>query len=79
MQRTVRIVLMPTPEQAEILQETLRQSTKCFNAVCDYGWKQNEKNGVELHKATYYAFKSQYPQMPSQLLCAAPASRPLKP
>ncbi len=71
MQRAVRIVLMPTPEQAAILQETLRQSTECFNAVCEYGWNQNEKNGVELHKATYYPLKAEYPKMPCQLICAA--------
>lgn len=71
MQRTVQIVLMPTLEQAVILQETLRQSTECFNAVCDYGWKHDKKNGVELHKATYYPIKSLYPKMPSQLICAA--------
>lgn len=71
MQRTVKIVLMPTPEQAQLLQETLRQSTECFNAVCKHGWQTNEKNGVELHKATYRPLQSLHPRMPSQLLCAA--------
>ncbi len=71
MQRAMKIVLMPTPDQAEALWETLRQSSECFNAVCDYGWQNGEKNGVELHKATYYPLKAEYPQMPCQLLCAA--------
>lgn len=71
MQRALKIVLMPTREQAEALLETLRQSTECFNAVCGYGWQNDEKNGVELHKATYYPLKAEYPKMPCQLLCAA--------
>lgn len=71
MQRTVKIVLMPTQEQAAALLETLRQSSECFNTVCEYGWRQKTKNGVDLHRATYYSLKSEYPRMPSQLLCAA--------
>lgn len=62
---------MPRPEQAEALLETLRQSTECFNAVCKYGWHKGEKNGVELHKATYYPLKAEHPTLPCQLLCAA--------
>ncbi len=70
-QRAIRIVLMPTPEQAAALLETLRQSSECFNAVCKYGWQYNTKNGVDLHKATYYPLKAEHPNMPCQLLCAA--------
>ncbi len=71
MQRTIRLQLQPTPEQAGILRETLRQNTVCFNAVAAHGWEQGEKNGVELHRATYYALREQHPQLPSQLVCAA--------
>src|SRR6266705_6289111 len=52
MDRTVKIQLHPTPEQAIALQETLRQFTEAFNAVCAYGWQHAEKNGVRLHHAT---------------------------
>lgn len=71
MQRTIRLQLQPTPEQAVILRETLRQNTSCFNAVAAHGWEHGEKNGVELHRATYYALREQHPQLPSQLVCAA--------
>ncbi len=71
MQRTIKIVLLPTSEQAAALLETLRQSSECFNAVCEYGWRKGEKNGVELHKATYYPLKAEHPKVPCQLLCAA--------
>lgn len=71
MQRTIRLQLKPTLEQAETLRETLRQSTACFNFVASHGFESGEKNGVELHKATYYALREQHPQLPSQLVCAA--------
>ncbi len=71
MQRAIRLQLKPTAEQAKILRETLRQSTQCFNFVASHGFKNGEKNGIELHKATYYLLREQYPELPSQLVCAA--------
>lgn len=71
MQRTIRLQLKPTLEQAEILRETLRQNTACFNFVASHGFESGEKNGIELHKATYYALRELYPQLPSQLVCAS--------
>lgn len=53
MDRTVRIQLHPTPEQAQGLDETLAQFTQAFNEVCVYGWEHQEKNGVRLHHKTY--------------------------
>ena len=71
MQRTVRLKLQPTPEQAQTLLETLKQHTSCYNVVARYGWDKELKNGVELHKATYYDLRGQFPQLPSQLVIAA--------
>src|SRR6266571_7974218 len=71
MDRTVRIQLHPTPEQAMALQETLRQFTEAFNAVCAYGWQQHEKNGVRLHHATYRAAKEACPGLVSDQLIQA--------
>ncbi len=71
MDRTVRILLHPTPEQAVALQETLRQFTEAFNAVCMYGWQQHEKNGVRLHHATYRATKEACPGLVSDQLIQA--------
>ena len=34
--------------------ETLKQHTSCYNVVARYGWEKEIKNGVELHRATYY-------------------------
>jgi putative transposase len=71
MDRTVRIQLHPTPEQAQALHETLGQFTQAFNAVCAYGWQHKEKNGVKLHHATYYDTKETCPGLVSDLLIQA--------
>ena len=71
MDRTVRIQLHPTPEQAQALHETSQQFTQAFNAVCRYGWQHREKNGVKLHHATYYATKASCPGLVSDYLIQA--------
>ncbi len=71
MQRTVKIQLKTTPEQARALSETLSQFTTAFNQVCAYGWQQSEKNGVKLHHATYYQTKAACSGLVSDLLIAA--------
>ncbi|CAN5624762.1 RNA-guided endonuclease TnpB family protein [soil metagenome] len=71
MQRTVRLKLEPTPEQTSALIETIKQHTACYNVVARYGWDSHTKNGVTLHKATYYALREQFPKLPSQLVVSA--------
>lgn len=71
MDRTVRIQLRPTQEQAQVLKETLSQFTVAFNTVCAFGWQHNEKNGVKLHHATYYQTKVACPGLVSDLLIQA--------
>ena len=71
MQRTIRLPLLPTVEQQDVLFETIQRYTECFNTVAAYGWEHGEKNSVELHKATYYPLRETYPQLPSQLVISA--------
>src|SRR6266571_4927062 len=71
MDRTVKIQLHPTPEQAQALQETLSQFTDAFNHVVAYGWQNHEKNGVKLHHATYRDTKASCPGLVSDLLIQA--------
>jgi putative transposase len=71
MDRTVRVQLHPTPEQAQALKETLVQFTQAFNQVCVYGWQHSEKNGVKLHHATYRDLKAVCPGLVSDLLIQA--------
>lgn len=71
MDRTIVAQLYPTPEQAQILKQTIEEHTACFNAVTDFRFPSKCWNGVELHKATYYDLCPQYPDLPAQLACAA--------
>src|SRR3990167_4396207 len=71
MQRTIRLKLSPTQEQADTLRDTLAHNTACFNAVAAYGWEHREKNGVKLHQATYYPLRAKHPALPAQLVCSA--------
>jgi predicted transposase len=71
MQRTLRFKLSPNSDQQAILMATLQQHTACFNAVAAYGWEHRIKNGVDLHHATYYPLREQYPNLPAQLMIAA--------
>ncbi|HEY3992084.1 MAG TPA: transposase [Ktedonobacteraceae bacterium] len=71
MDRTIVAQLNPIPEQAEILKRTLQEYTACFNEVARTGFETECSNGVELHKQTYYPLRSQCPDLPAQLVCAA--------
>lgn len=69
-QRTIRIRLRPDTETKGLLARTVAAYTASFNAVCQYGWDARVGNGVELHKATYYA-QREATGLPAQLTCAA--------
>src|SRR5437899_5554370 len=71
MDRTIVVQLNPTPEQKVILDRTMAEHTECFNAVCREGFENGYSNGIELHKATYYPLRAQFPDLPAQLVCAA--------
>ncbi len=70
MDRTIIVQLNPTHEQAVILKRTLDEHTACFNTVAHTGFTTQCSNGTELHKETYYPLRLQYPDLPSQLVCA---------
>lgn len=67
MNRTVRVILKPTPEQAEALAETTRQFTGAFNLVCAHGWRERCKNGVTLHHVTYREARGAFKGLVSDL------------
>ncbi|UFP97212.1 RNA-guided endonuclease InsQ/TnpB family protein [Gloeobacter morelensis] len=71
MNRTVRLLLRPTLEQEQALLGTLVRFTDCFNAVCEAGWQDRQKNGVELHKRTYRGLKDSQPGLVSDLIIQA--------
>jgi IS605 OrfB family transposase len=71
MRRTVCVRLTTTPHEEALLTETLVASRDCFNTVAEHGWTQGEKNGVALHRATYYPLRAKHPALPAQLVIAA--------
>lgn len=71
MDRTIVVQLKPTPKQAHILLHTMQEYTACFNTVAHEGFTTKCRNGVELHKATYYPLRVTYPDLPAQLVCAS--------
>lgn len=63
--------LHPNAEQTAILKRTLEEYTACFNEVARVGFTTHCRNGIALHKETYYPLRVLYPDLPSQLVCAA--------
>jgi hypothetical protein len=70
MNRTIVVPRKPTPEQSALLDRTMREHTDCFNMVCREGFETDCRNGIELHKRTYYPLRVLYPNPPAQLVCA---------
>jgi len=67
MDRTLRLPLNPTTEQAKSLLETMRQFTQSFNLVCAEGWRLREGNAYTLHRLTYRDCKALCPKLVSDL------------
>src|SRR6266498_273009 len=59
MQRTIRLKLMPSITQADILAETSRQFTSAFNQAVQLGWDADVSNATKLHYLAYYAVKAE--------------------
>jgi IS605 OrfB family transposase len=66
-QRTVRLKLKPTPEQATALLETIAQFTAAFNHVAAEGWRLRDGNAYTLHRLTYRHCKSAHSALVSDL------------
>src|SRR5687767_14902415 len=71
MQRTIAVKLSPTTDQASALETTAAAYRACFNTVAARGWMEREKNGVALHRATYYPLRAAHPDLPAQLVVSA--------
>src|SRR5260370_10630004 len=49
----------------------MRVATACFKVVAVYGWTHEQRNSIELHKATYYSLRAEHPRLPSQLVISS--------
>jgi putative transposase len=66
-QRTVRLKLTPTPEQAQTLRETIAQFTAVYNHVCAKGWELQNGNAYTLHRLTYRDCRNEQPTLVADL------------
>ena len=67
MDRTIRVRLKPTIEQANALRETMEQFTESFNVACRTGWDLHDGNAYTLHRLTYRDCKTALPNLVSDL------------
>lgn len=62
--RTASVILEVSPQEADILKETIKLYTDAYNFCCSIGYQNNSSNGIDLHKLTYSSVRE---YLPSQL------------
>ena len=67
MKLTLKIKLLPTAEQAELLLETIRETNTVCNAISDVAWSKRIFNNFKLHHEIYHVYKSTF-KLSSQIL-----------
>ena len=67
MKLTLKIKLLPTDEQANLLLDTMKEANAVCNAISDVAWQKRIFNNFKLHHETYHAYKSTF-KLSSQVL-----------
>ena len=67
MKLTLKIKLLPTDEQAELLLDTMKEANTVCNAISDVAWGKRIFNNFKLHHEVYHAYKSTF-KLSSQVL-----------
>jgi len=67
MKLTLKIKLLPTDEQANLLLETMKQANAVCNAISDVAWQKRIFNNFKLHHEVYHSYKATF-QLSSQML-----------
>ena len=67
MKLTLKIKLLPTDEQANLLLETMREANAVCDAISDVAWEKRIFNNFKLHHEIYHAYKSTF-NLSSQVL-----------
>ena len=66
MKLTLKIKLLPTNEQVDLLLDTMKEANTVCNAISDVAWENRIFNNFKLHHRTYHAYKSTF-QLSSQM------------
>jgi len=67
MKLTLKIKLLPTDEQANLLLETMKEANTVCNAISDVAWEKRIFNNFKLHHEVYHAYKATF-KLSSQVL-----------
>ena len=67
MKLTLKIKLLPTDEQVNLLLDTLKEANAVCNAISDVAWGKRIFNNFKLHHEVYHAYKSTF-KLSSQVL-----------
>ena len=67
MKLTLKIKLLPTDEQANLLLETMREANAVCNAISDVAWQEKIFNNFKLHHKVYHSYKATF-KLSSQML-----------
>jgi len=80
MKLTLKIKLLPTDEQTNLLLETMKEANNVCNAISDVAWEKKIFNNFKLHHEVYHSYKATF-KLSSQILirCVAKVSDAYKP
>lgn len=67
MKLTLKIKLLPTDEQADLLLETIREANAVCNAISEVAWSKRIFNNFKLQHEVYHAYKATF-KLSSQML-----------
>jgi len=67
MKLTLKIKLLPTDQQADLLLETMKEANAVCNAISDVAWQEKIFNNFKLHHRVYHSYKATF-QLSSQIL-----------
>lgn len=70
MKLTLKIKLLPTTEQADLLLETIRETNTVCNAISDVAWSKRIFNNFKLHHEVYHPYRATF-KLSSQCLIRA--------
>jgi putative transposase len=60
MKLTAQVKLMPTPEQAELLRQTLTAANAACTAISEYAWDNKTFGKYGLQQALYHVLRDQF-------------------
>jgi IS605 OrfB family transposase len=64
---TLKIKLLPTNEQVNLLLDTMKEANTVCNAISDVAWEKRIFNNFKLHHETYHTYKNTF-KLSSQVL-----------